>query len=376
MRVLLVIDHFGSGGAQRQMVELACGLKRRGHHVEMFIFYPQFDFFRARVDEHGIFVHEYEKKWKGFSLGVFWRLRALMCGNVDVVLTYLNSAGVYAELVKLTSKSAPLIVSERSSHHDDKSWLGAKARRLLHTFADCVVANSQSHADWLRRNAWLRKKVACVYNGVELEKFPADPQIPDSADDLRLLAIGRVGPEKNILNLVRALKLLHARAGYVPLVSWVGRRDADDGQRTYSREVDALLDRVPAVKERWTWLGERNDIAELLRDHHALVHASFYEGLPNAVCEALSAATPVILSSVCDHPVLVADGERGFLFSPHDPESIAAAIQLLRGLDEDGWRRMAENAREYAEQNLTIDKMVSSYEVLFESIVDQETQVP
>ena len=376
MRVLLVIDHFGSGGAQRQMVELACGLKRRGHHVEMFIFYPQFDFFRARVDEHGIFVHEYEKKWKGFSLGVFWRLRALMCGNVDVVLTYLNSAGVYAELVKLTSKSAPLIVSERSSHHDDKSWLGAKARRLLHTFADCVVANSQSHADWLRRNAWLRKKVACVYNGVELEKFPADPQIPDSADDLRLLAIGRVGPEKNILNLVRALKLLHARAGYVPLVSWVGRRDADDGQRTYSREVDALLDSVPAVKERWTWLGERNDIAELLRDHHALVHASFYEGLPNAVCEALSAATPVILSSVCDHPVLVADGERGFLFSPHDPESIAAAIQLLRGLDEDGWRRMAENAREYAEQNLTIDKMVSSYEVLFESIVDQETQVP
>ena len=74
--------------------------------------------------------------------------------------------------------------------------------------------------------------------------------------------------------------------------------------------------------------------------------------------------------------MLVADGERGFLFSPHDPESIAAAIQLLRGLDEDGWRRMAENAREYAEQNLTIDKMVSSYEVLFESIVDQETQVP
>ena len=373
MRVLLVIDHFGSGGAQRQMVELACGLKRRGHHVEMLIYYPQYDFFRARIDEHGIFVHEYEKKWKGFSLGVFWRLRALMRGNVDVVLSYLNSANVYSELAKLTSKSAPLIVSERSSHHADKSWLGAKARRLLHACADCVVVNSQSQADWVRRNAWLREKVACIYNGVELEKFTADPQIPDSPDDLRLLAIGRVGPEKNILNLVRALKLLHAQASYVPLVSWVGRRDTDDRHRTYSREVDALLDSTPEVKERWTWLGERKDIPELLCENHALVHASFYEGLPNVVCEALSATTPVIVSSVCDHPLLVAEGERGFLFTPDDPESIADAIQRLRGLDEDGWRRMAENAREYAEQNLTIDKMVSAYEVLFERIVDRET---
>ena len=373
MRVLLVIDHFGSGGAQRQMVELACGLKRRGHHVEMFIFYPQYDFFRARVDEHGIFIHEYEKKRKGFSLGVFWQLRDLMRANFDVVLTYLDNANVYAELAKLTLKAAPLIVSERISHHDDKSRVGAKVRRLLHASADCVVANSQSHANWLRRNAWLKEKVACVYNGVELEKFSADAKIPESTDNLQLLAIGRVAPQKNILNLVRALKLLHRRTGYVPLVSWVGRRDTDDGHGTYSREVDTLLDSAPEVKERWTWLGERSDIAELLRDTHALVHAAFYEGLPNVVCEALSAATPVILSSVCDHPLLVADGERGFLFTPDDPESIAAAIQRLRELDEDSWSRMAENAREYAEQNLTIDKMVSAYEVLFERIVDRET---
>jgi len=79
-------------------------------------------------------------------------------------------------------------------------------------------------------------------------------------------------------------------------------------------------------------------------------------------------------SDVCDHSLLVAEGERGFLFAPDDPESIADAIQLLRELDAAGWRRMAENAREYAEQNLTIDKMVAAYEVLFERIVDRETQ--
>ena len=45
MKVLLIIDHFGAGGAQRQMVELACGLQRRGHAVEMFVYFPRYDFF-------------------------------------------------------------------------------------------------------------------------------------------------------------------------------------------------------------------------------------------------------------------------------------------------------------------------------------------
>ena len=42
---------------------------------------------------------------------------------------------------------------------------------------------------------------------------------------LRLVAVGRVGPEKNALNLIRGLVLFHREAGYIPEVSWVGERD-------------------------------------------------------------------------------------------------------------------------------------------------------
>jgi hypothetical protein len=41
MKVLLVIDGFGSGGAQRQMVNLAAGLTRRGHTAEFAIYHPE-----------------------------------------------------------------------------------------------------------------------------------------------------------------------------------------------------------------------------------------------------------------------------------------------------------------------------------------------
>ena len=103
MKILLVIDHFGSGGAQRQIVELAYGLKQHGHEVEMFVYVPQQVFFRSRLDEQQIIVHEYAKV-RRFSFGVIFRLAALMRdGGFDIVISYLKNPNVYAELAKLIS---------------------------------------------------------------------------------------------------------------------------------------------------------------------------------------------------------------------------------------------------------------------------------
>jgi hypothetical protein len=54
MKLLLFIDHLGLGGAQRQIVELACGLAQRGHSVELLTYFPQHDFFLHRIQEQGI----------------------------------------------------------------------------------------------------------------------------------------------------------------------------------------------------------------------------------------------------------------------------------------------------------------------------------
>ena len=155
MKVLLVIDHFGSGGAQRQIVELACGLQHRGHSVEMFIYFPQHDFFRARLDQNRIVVHECAKR-RRFSVGVVRKLSSLMrTGGYDVVVSYLSSPNLYAELARVCSCGPTLIVSERTSHHDDKSRLGALLRRLMHALASHVVANSRAQSIWLQRHWWL-----------------------------------------------------------------------------------------------------------------------------------------------------------------------------------------------------------------------------
>jgi glycosyltransferase involved in cell wall biosynthesis len=369
MKVLLIIDHFGSGGAQRQIVELACGLKLRGHTVEMFVYFPEHDFFRARLDEHQIVIHD-RPSGRETSFKVIWRLASIMrSGGFDVAVSYLATANMYAELARVAVPGTRLIVSERTSFRDDKSASSALLRRLLYLLSDRVVANSESQAAWLNGKPWLKGRVSCIYNGVDLNSFQPHESIPTSARELRLLGVGRIGPEKNLLNLIEALGQFEKAFGWVPEVGWAGQRDSSPGGRVYCGRIDALLDSLPVVRHRWHWLGLQTDISSLMRGYHALIHPSLYEGLPNAVCEALAAGMPVLASSVCDHPLLVADGLRGYLFDPDDPASIAAAIAKLAALDAALWRDFGCNAREYASGHLSLEKMVRSYETLFTSLL-------
>ncbi len=373
MKILLVIDHFGSGGAQRQIVELALGLSRRGHSVEMFVYFPQLGFFRPRLDAKRIVVHEYAKG-PGFSFGVVRKIAALIVErNVDIVVSYLSSPNIYAELAKILAPRAKLIVSERTSHHDDKSRVSAFVRRAMHMLADHVVANSVSQTEWLKRKWWLKDKVSCIYNGLDLELFATERPLPEPGEPLRLVAVGRIGAEKNAANLIRGLALFHREFGHVPQVSWVGERDGGRLGKPYCRRVDELLDGTPEVREHWRWVDVATDVGGLLQKHHALIHPSFYEGLPNVVCEALAVGMPVLVSDVCDHPRLVADGERGFLFDPNAPASIAAAISKLVNLAAADWRRISHNARQFAEDKLDVERMVTQYEALFERVLSSGT---
>src|SRR5690606_12750421 len=109
MRILLVIDSFGPGGAQRQINLLGRELSRRGHSVVYFVYYPQFDHFWP----NDLRVHHFRKD-SAYSIKPVLALRKLVRANAyDILLAYLSTPSVYAELARFGKKKPALIVSER-----------------------------------------------------------------------------------------------------------------------------------------------------------------------------------------------------------------------------------------------------------------------
>jgi len=230
----------------------------------------------------------------------------------------------------------------------------------LHSRADAVTCNSHAQAAWIRSHCpWLRGRLRTIWNGVGPEWFQTAKRPKRTGGALRLLAVGRIALQKNPLRLARAVALCRDRLGLHVRVSWVGATDVDAGP--YEQELRLFLERH-GLEEQWEFLGVQEDIRTLMQGHDALILPSIFEGLPNVVCEALAAGLPVLAGDVCDHSLLVADGERGFLFDPENPESMAEAIRRYSLLDDEALCRMSENAQEFARNSLSVEACVDAYE--------------
>lgn len=372
LRLLFVIDSFGSGGAQRQMVQLAVGLVANGHHVEFFVYAPHFDHFRPVVDEAGIRVHEYEKTSR-FSLSVVPALAGVMRrGQFDLVLAYLTAPGVYAELAarmnRLRGRRTPVVVSERGPLIDPS--LSLRAALYAHRLADHLVTNSRNNRDeLLARWPGLRERSSVIYNGIELRHFtPATSPPPVRPRELGILAIGTLLRSKDALTLLEAIALHRARYGWAPTVSWAGKLAPRGGDAAYEHTMRARITEL-GLQAHWTWLGERDDIPQLLQTHDVLVHPSLSEGLPNAICEALASGLPVIAAEIGDNQALIRQGETGYLYPAGDADGLAAAIAAFDQLPARRRLAMRHAARAFAVENLGLERCVAHYEALFHTLV-------
>ncbi len=365
LKILCVIDHLGSGGAQRQLVNLAIGLRQKGHEVEFFAYHAGFQFFAEMLNQHHIPLTLASNTHPIRVVGALTHL--IHSRKPDALISFLQTPNLYSCVARISRPKTRLIASERNSHLDDKGAVAALIKRLFLSVADVVVTNSNAHAEWLRHHFWLRDKTRVAYNGYQIPD-EAPPRPIQRPDHLRLIGIGRVQPQKNLIKLVDALALFERTHGYCPEVHWVGYLDRRPQYSTYLEQVEERLVQHPAVRKTWHWLGERRDINDLLADSDAMILPSLYEGMPNAVCEALARGRPVLTSDVCDNSRLIEDGTRGFLFNPHSVDSIVNAIERFVALSYAERNFMAHSCYEFAKTTLTIARMTEQYCEIIESL--------
>ena len=364
-KILGVIDHFGSGGSQRQFVHLMNGLARMGYKVTIFTYHESLDFFKDDISHKHIKIYSVEKK-KIRWIGVVKSLRRVV-GEVEpnFVISFLHIPNLLCEFLSFFTSIPCLIVSERTSRHDDKNFFIRYVRRIMHSRATKVVVNSTDHHRWLTKKfRWLAHRTACIYNGIDNKFFDAEiPQHP--GNKLKFIGIGRIDCNKNPILVVESLILFAKKNGWCPKFEWIGRVGHKKKDVAYFEKVNKLIISNDVVKSSWTWTEESKDISAVLAKSHVLIHPSRYEGLPNVVCEALAMGRPVLASKICEHPYLVGQqGERGFLFQINDSKSLAKSIEELTSMTSLQWNGLSVRCRIYAEVNFKLTEMVIKFEKL------------
>lgn len=367
MHLLLIIDSLGSGGAQRQMVTLASGLAARGHHVEIFTYFDE-DHFAHVAQQAGVILHVHPKPSR-YSLKPLHILRKLLkSGKFDCALAFLETPCVYAELARIGIAGTPLVVSERSCY--SRATMGWRGRitQELHRLASWITVNSfQQQRVMAQMFPWMASRITVIWNGVDLDHFERQPLPVPRANVLRVQVLASVARNKNPLGLAKAIVLCREKHGLRVDVNWAGTPTVSEEGDVAKQEADAFLLSAEAMSQ-WHWAGEIKDVRPLLAGCDVMVHPSFAEGLPNAICEALSCGRPVLASDIGDHAALVDGGANGRLFDPGDPASIADALLNYAKMGAIVRQGMAEAARRFAEERLSTGRFVQAYEALFEAL--------
>lgn len=222
--ILLVIDSLGSGGAQRQMVSLACGLVDRGFRVTLFNYYPQFDHFRNELETHGISIVDTPKSSR-FDTGPLRALRKLLANDqFDAAVAFLDTPNLYLILSTIMHGRTKVVVSERMMFPDGclsaRTWFKYQAYR----FADAITVNSEHQRDRIfEKFSWSRKKLVTIWNGVDLARYsPAIEAGRDESKHRSILAAGTIEHRKNAFNLIKAARLAIDQGAKFS-ISWAGR---------------------------------------------------------------------------------------------------------------------------------------------------------
>jgi glycosyltransferase involved in cell wall biosynthesis len=252
--------------------------------------------------------------------------------------------------------------------------------RLIAATATTVLANSHYTARSVRAAA-PGARLEVVHNPVDLERF--DPTRLDRerargrlreelgeavADRLLLGVVAQISPWKGQDTAVEALRLLVAD-GIDAHLLLVG--SAKFRSRATRFDNDAYVERLrrrigeAGLEERVSWLGEREDVPELMRALDVLLLPSHEEPFGRALIEAMALGVPVLATSVGGPPEILEDGREGYLLPPLQAPAWAKAIRELAESPERG-REMGRAGRRRVEQSFTVERHLAAVLAVYE----------
>mgnify|MGYP005835790873 CR=1 FL=1 len=210
------------------------------------------------------------------------------------------------------------------------------------------------------------EKLEVIPNGVDVGAFAgAEPvlrgELGVPAGVPLVVSVGRLDEQKGMDDLVRAAASVRAR-GVRFRMAIVG----DGPQAARLKRRSAQLGLADCVQ----FLGKRSDIESVLASADLFVLASRWEGMPNALLEAMAAARPVVATRVAGSEELVEDGRTGVLVPPRCVEALADAIAEVLGdrmragdMGRAGLRRVREH--------FTIERMAERTVALWRRCLDK-----
>lgn len=362
MKVTLLIDSLGFGGAQRQIVNLAVGLKEIGHDIQ-FIQYRDDNFYLKileNADIKPIIIKE-----KNILLRALKLRKTIRTIDQDVLISFLESPNLYATLASFGKHKWKLVLSERVANNDRFKGKKNKIKNKIQIMrADKVICNSKCAENiWKAQYPKYEHKISTIYNIITISKSNTQYNVNDNC---KILVAARYEKVKNLEGMVRAVAKIKKEYRALFEIHWYGRANIKGATENVLDYANDLIKKFK-LEDTIFLHPATNDIYNEMRKADYIALFSFMEGFPNAVIEGMSLGKPIIMSKVSDYKMLV-DKQNGFLCNPNDIDSIAECIEYAAKSSSNERIQMGNNSYEKIEKICSHEVILNQWSTLIKEL--------
>jgi len=367
--ILFLTTTYKLSGAEKMLGVLAAHLHRKGHTVSVGVLKSEHGELAERLDRIGI---------SHFSLGIdtvfgAWKLvslaRAVKNMRPDIVQSFLFFDNVAGILLGRALR-VPVVIAGIRNVNTEQSAVRSLAERLLLPRSHAIVSNTSAGKEYYARSMHIPgERMHVVHNCIVPSAVVHTTRmkgnmcgttrtilgVPINSDEYAICSIGRLTEQKGLEFLIEALAKLHAAEIRVhSFIIGDGKLRRELVERARSRGISTYVH----------FVGHLPNAEQHILQFDAYVLPSLWEGMPNAVMEAMAQKIPVVATRVGGVPELLTDSAMGRLVPPKDIGALAESIRSILTQGHTQKEKMLDAAYKHI-STFTEERMVNAYERLY-----------
>jgi len=373
MRVLHIITSLSTGGAQKALFNVLYGGLANQYENTLISLLDEVDYGK-RIQDLGVPVYTLSMKKSLPNLGAIWRLRRIVrYYRPELLQGWMYHGNFVASLVGCLGSGKPGVAwNVRQSLYNlsgEKPVTRQVIRmnRFLSMRVNKILYNSYLSREQHEAFGFTRKQGRVIPNGFDTRRLCPDPEkgralryfFGISADDCIVGHVARFHPMKDHARFLRsAVRLLKDYPNIRFVI--VGRNVGLDNP--------ALTGIIPEIMlDRFIFLGEREDVNDIMQTMDIFCQSSWSEAFPNVVGEAMACQIPCVVTNVGDSAEIV--GDTGVIVPPRNDEALVQGLLTMLSMTEEDRRSLGEEARSRIENNYDLPRIVEQYTALYDSLV-------
>lgn len=296
------------GGAERVVAEITNQLAERECRTEVLTYFDEGSLYKLN-DKVKLVPAVQRTGSKNIIKNIIW-VRAYCRKNADVVISFLAPFNMFM-IVSMFGTKVPVIAADRNDPRKiPEKMIVRKLRDLLYCLSDAVVAQTQNNKAYFPE--FVRQKCHVIYNPVHLGDRKGAALYTEKKK--QVVSAGRLIEQKNYQMLLEAFAVFYRNHSDYSLILYGEGRLKSDLQES-AKQL--------GIHNHVVFYGSVNDLFSKIACAELFVMTSCFEGMSNALAEAMCLGLPVISTKVSGALELIQDGVNGFLVDIGDVKKLA-----------------------------------------------------